>query len=478
MKIQIHSLFTRLFIYFLLFTLLLVGTIWIAQQTFLPSYYKNEKVRMVTSYLEAMDQAERKGGINQEFLMLMEEYAQRLNGRILVLDRNGTLVATDSATGPGPMRDIRISMENLQRALKGETVLYTTEGSRNGVNFLVILSAGENYLYMLQTPLQAIEDTLAITQGFYVYLLLGGMLVATGLAWFFARRISEPLLKLHEIAGEMKSLRFEKKWKSERTDEIGELGNALNEMSSSLEMAIGDLEAELAKEKNLDKMRKEFVARVSHELQTPIAIINGYLEAIADGIPESDEERSRYFSIIESETDKMSSLVRDLLDLGQLESGAFAIKRKHFRYGEILDRRLEKFAVLAEKSGCSLERENLEGDLWVLGDPYRIEQVLNNLLQNALTHCRPGGRILVRMEKDEKKPGWLKTSVHNQGPNIHAEDLPHIWDSFYKNKEKKEGTGIGLAIVKNILELHHAPYGVENDEEGVTFWFSLEIMES
>ena len=465
---KIRSIFTRTFIFFLLFTFILVSALWLTQNSFLPGYYKDQKIKIINSYLVDIDNSISLEGFSQNSLEKIETYSELLNGRIIIFDLQGNFLLYEGMQGQ--MRDARISEEQISRVLLGETLFDTTSNVRGNTEFLSVLSAGANNIYLLLTPFQAIEDAISISQGFFFYLFIAGMLLALILSWIFAGMISKPLVGLNKIAKNMASLNFEKKWISDRYDEIGELGGSLNILAENLENAISDLKSELAKEKNMDKMRKGFVARVSHELQTPIAIINGYIEALIDEIPQTKEEKVHYLKIIESEIIKISHLIRDLLDLSQLESGTFKISMENFDYFDLLEKRLDNFGILLGEKNISLEKEYPDKTIYINGDSYRIEQVLNNIIQNAVNHTPEGGNIKISVKETES--GWL-TEVYNEGEHLSEDVLQMIWEAFYKAKEKKEGTGIGLAIVKNIIELHGGRYGARNWEKGVCVYFEL-----
>jgi len=338
------------------------------------------------------------------------------------------------------------------------------------MDFLSVLVPIENQIYLFQTPLQPIEEAVAISQKFTLYLLFFAFVVALILSWFFSKTITNPLIYLNELARQMGELNFNVKWKESRNDEIGELGETLNFLTEKLKNTIEVLEEELQKEKIIDKMRKQFIARVSHELQTPISLIRGYTEALQDGMAIDKNEEKEYFSIIEGETEKMSGLIKDLLDLGQLESGSFKINIESFDIFSMINQNISKFELLYKGKKLRFEVTKETDYYDAIGDSYRIEQVLTNLLQNAVNHCNTNGLINAKIQEDESR---LKVSIYNEGEQISEEDKVAIWESFYKTKEEKRGTGLGLAIVKNVLELHGSEYGIKNEKSGVTFFFTL-----
>ncbi|MDD4344151.1 MAG: HAMP domain-containing protein, partial [Eubacteriales bacterium] len=259
-----NSIFFRFFIYFIIFTLILVGTIWFSQVFFLPEYYQSKKVEIIESSVLTIDEMIQKEELSDNTLNLITDISERLNGRITIFDFQGKVVLYEGSQGM--MRETRITKEEIQKLSEEKFIVYKTNAIRGSNEFLAALAQGDKYIYLVLTPYQAIEDAISIAQNFYLFILAGGILIALLLAYIFASKISKPLLELNELAGDIASLDFSGKWKYKRSDEIGQLGDSLNEVSVNLERSLKDLQNELEKEKNLDKLRKNFVSRVSHEL--------------------------------------------------------------------------------------------------------------------------------------------------------------------------------------------------------------------
>lgn len=463
-----NSIFIRLLILFLLLTLLIMAMFWVMQSYFYAGFYQNQKINQMKETSQTIHTRIMEEGVTTELLNDMEKMAALMSGRIRILDywgntlyQAGSLLSFSTISG--------LPRDAWTRVLNGEVVTYKLTGHLGQMSELALLYPYESYILLLQTPLQSIEESISITQQFAIYIIGAALPLSLLLAWIFSKTISKPLVKLNKVASEMARLNFEVRWEEDRTDEIGELGNTFNFLTDQLKKAFDELKQELWKEKNLDKMRKQFVGRVSHEMQTPIALIRGYTEALQDGMGQNPEETASYYEIIQEETHKMSTMVKDLLDLSQLESGNFKVKIDYFDLTELIDRTVQKFQLMDRDKGLTLEIKNGEEPLAVMGDEYRIEQVMNNLLHNGVKYCRDKG--LVRVEVKEKGQRiWV--GVFNEGKPIREEDLDKIWESFYKGEERP-GTGLGLAIVKNVLELHQSHFGVKNLENGVLFYFDL-----
>ena len=462
-----NSIFFRLFTLFLMFTILLVGALWILQVMFLPDYYEIKKTENIKRNIIELDQLIDSEHFSQQSLDQIADISERLNGRIVIYDFNGNILHFEGSQGM--MRELRITREQIEKLKTDKIIIYKNDVVRGNNEFLAVLYLGSGFIYHVLTPFQAIEDAVSITRGFYFFLVLTGVVISSFMAWIFAKRITKPLLELNVLAGEIASLNFGKKWERERKDEIGELGSSLNKLSQNLEKKIKELKIELEKEKNLDKLRKNFVSRVSHELQTPIAIINGHIEALNDGIPQTEDDKKEYLKIIERETLKMSVLIKDLLDLTQLESGVFRINYNKFSYLDLLAKKIEGFGLLVKDKKIEIEQKVDSDVIVIYGDEFRIDQVLNNFLQNAVNNTAENGKIILSIFDSED---LVRTEIFNTGNNIPEEIMMSIWEPFFKGEEKK-GTGIGLAIVKNIIELHGGNVSVENLKDGVSFSFTI-----
>ena len=464
-----NKLFTKLFLIFTAFSLIIIGLLWILQTNFLPGFYETNKVNQMKKLgLELSNVIENKG-LEEEAKEYIEDILPVINGRITVYDSNGRTLYLQGIMGFH--RGGKIPGEMWSQVMTGNIIAYKVPGILGRTEALSVMIPFNRGVILIQSPLQSLENTVAVTKQFFIYLFFAALLMGMLLATIFSNTITKPLVKLNKTAKEMMSLNFDLKWDDNRSDEIGELGRTLNFLTDKLKKTFDELQLELQKEKNLEKMRKQFVARVSHELQTPISLVRGYVEAIQDGMAASEEEEKEYFLTIEEEIDKISTMVKDLLDLSQLESGNFKVRVESFDIIALVLRTVERFKRIANKNNqVEFIIVGSEAELRVLADEYRIQQVLVNLLQNAVKNTKKQGKIEITIE-DVKDKVWI--GIYNEGDAINEEELKYIWESFYKGKEDKGGVGLGLAIVKNVLELHKSSFGVNNKREGVLFFFEL-----
>lgn len=343
------------------------------------------------------------------------------------------------------------------------------------VSLLGRLSTGDTVLVGL--PMANLTETVDSTKAFMIIATIISLLVSLIPAYLISRQISRPLIEMNNIAKDMAQLKFDRKYTGMSRDEVGQLGESLNQLSTYLENAFAELREmneQLGKEvemrKKIDEFRKEFIINVSHELKTPIAVVQGYAEGLRVNINSSEEDRNYYCDIIIDEAARMNKLVMQLLSLSKLELGNIRPECTEVALEELGAQVVRRVESLTGE--IQLDWKELTGSVW--GDYDMVDQVLTNYLTNALHHTQPGGQIRLWSEGDEK---YICVHVWNEGEAIPQEEMPKIWEKFYKldkaHTRTGDGTGIGLSIVKAIMEAHGGQYGVENRDGGVDFWFIL-----
>ena len=221
-------------------------------------------------------------------------------------------------------------------------------------------------------------------------------------------------------------------------------------------------------------MRKEFLANVSHELKTPIALIQGYAEGLSEGVNDDSESRVFYCEVIMDEASKMNNMVKKLLTLNQLEFGNDLVSMERFDVTSLVKNYIQSAAILTKQSGITVEMEDYPA-IYVWADEYKTEEVFMNYFSNALNHCGGEKKIVVSLRETDN---LVRVSVFNTGERIPEEAIPHLWEKFYKVDKARTreygGSGVGLSIVKAIMESMNRKFGVENCGNGVLFWFELE----
>jgi signal transduction histidine kinase len=298
-----------------------------------------------------------------------------------------------------------------------------------------------------------------------VYLVVLSSIISitiTGLfAYYLSKRITAPLREMNRVALHIARGQFDQRVRIKTRDELGELGDTFNNMAQELA--------------GLDQMRKDFVSNVSHDLRSPLTSIHGFVRAFLDDTIPVDRKR-HYFTIMKEQTERMIKLVGDLLDMARIEAGQLEIHHDIFNLSEQVRQVIARMEPEFVKKQVNVELISEDAqDIHVFADPDRMDQVIVNLIQNAVQFSSPDSSVEVILEKDEQ----VVVSIRDYGPGIMQEDIESIWERFYKAdraRNKKTGTGIGLSIVKHILDLHQSPIHVKSEVgNGSIFTFTLPI---
>ena len=345
-------------------------------------------------------------------------------------------------------------------------------GTLNNGNFILI-----------RTPIQGIKDNVHISNTFITYIGIGTLIIGIVAAFVLSFYISKPIKQLSNIAERMSELDFDVKYDGKDKGEIGLLGNSMNNMSKKLEENISQLKAanlelqrDIDKKEKLEQMRTDFLSNVSHELKTPIALIQGYAEGLKEGITDDPESMDFYCSVIMDEAAKMNNMVKRLLTLNQIEFGEDELVMERFDINELVKSVASANELRASQKELKITCGIKDTPLYVWADEYKVEEVITNYISNAINHCCNENIIKVTVGQIDKEN--VRVSVFNTGKNIPEEDIDHIWEKFYKVDKARTreygGNGIGLSIVKAIVESMGKKCGVNNLPDGVEFWFDLD----
>ncbi len=336
---------------------------------------------------------------------------------------------------------------------------------------------------LIRTPIQGIKDNVHISNTFITYIGIVTLIIGIVAAFILSSYISRPIKQLSNIAERMSELDFDIRYDGKDKGEIGLLGNSMNNMSRKLEENISQLKAanlelkrDIDKKEKLEQMRTEFLSNVSHELKTPIALIQGYAEGLKEGITDDPESMDFYCSVIMDEAAKMNNMVKRLLTLNQIEFGEDELVMERFDINELVRSVCNANELRASQKELSITYDMGDAPLYVWADEYKVEEVITNYLSNAINHCCNENIIKVTVKQIDKDN--VRVSVFNTGNNIPEEDIEHIWEKFYKVDKARTreygGNGIGLSIVKAIVESMGKTCGVNNLTDGVEFWFDLD----
>lgn len=336
-------------------------------------------------------------------------------------------------------------------------------------------------IFIMRMAVANIKESVNIFNHFLIYAASAVMILTLFIASFVSRKFTKPLLELTSISEKMLRLDFDVHYSGDSQDEINVLGNTMNELSNKLESTItelkqanNELKTDIAKKVEIDEMRKDFISNVSHELKTPIALIQGYAEGLKENVNDDDESRDFYCDVIMDEASKMNTMVKKLLTLNQLEFGNSQLQLERFDIVAVINGVLNKLNLMIEQNNAQLKLDT-EESVYVWADEFQIEEVITNYLTNAINHLDNERVITIRIKINNNV---VRVMVHNTGNNIPEKDLKNIWIKFYKVDKARTreygGSGIGLSIVKAVLEAHNHDCGVNNTDNGVEFWFELD----
>lgn len=485
------SLRTRLFAAVSLLVVFFVAFSWIMNSTYLEKYYIHQNKQQLIAIAESIDASYR--GDMEELSREINrvERAARLN--LLVFDSNLNLkyysLGAEGWDSAGAARRLERRPESLLPLVRnylpalqaGDKVIAVSQDQNEIEGLVSVVSMLNNGDYLLlSTPLVSIQESAAIANRFFLFTGLLTIMLGLLAVYFFARNFTKPILELSQIAQKMAQLDFSARYVSHSGDELGELGESINSLSTQLDKSITELQAanekltqEIEQERRIDQMRKQFVSNVSHELKTPIALIQGYAEGLKLNVAEDQASKDYYCDVIGDEADKMNRMVKELLELSQLEAGYIPLQISVFDINTLLQETLKKYDLIFRDKGIEVELEAEQ--LMVEGDQARIGQVLGNYLNNAIDHVDDLKQIRIAADGVD---GRVRVSVYNSGPPIPADAADKIFTSFYKLDEARTrafgGSGLGLSIVRAIMDQHRQKYGVLNQPDGVSFWFELE----
>ncbi len=336
------------------------------------------------------------------------------------------------------------------------------------------LDGGDRVLITL--PFEGINQTADIAIQFNIIIVSILLAVAMVIVIFLSKGMTKPIIQLSSMTKKISELDFSESYKGKSNDEIGLLGENINVMSFALENALSELKTANnqlkldieEKEKNV-QMRKTLIANISHELKTPIALVMSYSEGLSENFELDKDKKDYYLNVISKEAEHMDALVRDLLDLTELEYDAFKLDLNTLDISSLLDEVIDRYAYLIKEKKIKVELDK-DDIIEVLADKKRLEQAVTNLILNAIEYTTEEGLLKIKVDNG-------RVSIFNSGSQIPESDLERIWTSFYKSKKLKDrrigGSGIGLSIVRAIIDKHQGTYGAYNEINGVTFWFEL-----
>ena len=457
-------------------------------------FYLYSKTKTLKSVYETVNKYYN-GEIKADLESELEKIAIQNNFDILIRNKENINVYTsnkDFYSTLGQMNEMtsRFKTQAGELIEKNEHfIIKKIKDTKNGVTYVVLAATLDNgYILYMRIPITSIQESVKISNRF-LYLMAGfAILISAVIVSYVSRKFTDPILELNDIAKKMSNLDFSQKYQSTKADdEIDKLGKSINIMSEKLEKTIKrlretniELEKDIEEKSKIDEMRKSFISDVSHELKTPIALIQGYSEGIIENVNTDEESRKFYAEVILDETNKMDKLVKQLLELMKLEYGKREFNDAKFNIVELEKEVVRKSKLMIEEKNAKIEFET-SNEINVLADDFYIEQVITNYLTNAIKHVKEvDGKKLIKITNQvDIEKNKVRVKVFNTGDNISEENMSRIWNRFYKVDESrnrnKGGTGIGLSFVKAIMNNYENEYGMVNKDNGVEFYFDLNL---
>jgi signal transduction histidine kinase len=429
-------------------SLLIVGLLWLIQAGIMKDNYLNERIKTIDSAITNATQTS-----VPDFTALEANY----NIGLLLVDGDGNIAYMSQGL---PMRGmITHQLPAMAEQSQNGKVVYLQNASANAryAAIGVDLSEGSR-MYAVFSLVDVDEASRILLQQLWIITAVL-VVISVLISFILARMFAHPIRKVTQAAHEIAAGRLDIHLPVLSKDEVGQLTEALNEMA-----------AELKKTENL---RHELIANVSHELRSPLAVIQGFAETVRDVTWPDETKRGQQLTIISDEASRLNKTVNDILDYSRLQAGVDTISVSHFALCPVLAQIIQHYALEAEKKNVSLRLTCADISIWF--DANRFIQVMNNLLNNALNHAEEGSSVYLCARQQDSR---ARISVKNTGNTIPAEALKNIWERYYRSGQTKDnkplGTGLGLSIVKTIFELHHAAYGVTSENSETEFWFEAE----
>lgn len=470
--------------------LLMVLGMYLMNRLFLGGFYLRDKQEALKDAFFEIDAAAKDTRLySSGYQRTLEKLCANSNLSLVIIASDGTVVIASQNENDGMLSQLfdvifahRTSEADVIEAAENYTIQIQNDTRQNNEYLVLSGTLSDGNVILVRSAVQSMEDAAAVSNRLLLIVGAAAGILGMLFAFLFTRRMTRPVYEMNDIAEQMAGLNFEAKYRvREHPNELDELGGHLNELSGRLEQTIGELKqanidllADLKMREENERMRQEFLSNVSHELKTPISLIMGYAEGLSENVSDDPADRQFYLDTIMDEAGRMDKLVRQLLTLNELEFNASDMAMERFDLADMIHGLITANKVLIEQNQIEVIFSNKE-PVFAWGDAFRVEQVVSNYLSNAIHYAKNEKKIEIHIEERE---GKLRTHIFNSGDPIDDDQIAFIWDKFYKTDKARSraygGSGIGLSIVKAVMESLKQAYGVTNFDNGVEFWFDLD----
>ncbi len=464
-----------MWLYFMIFTLLILLLLWVFQYFFLASYYRTAKIRSVSNAAKSVV----KKYESENALFTLKRTAFDNGLCIIITDHSGNIQMAENNLGSFSLlfRDVNAQYGKFIYELRseladsGETELTKTKKNEgfNSEEIFYCMSfkvsdSDEPYYIFVEAAVEPIDSTVSIIREHLIFITIILIELAFIIAMFISKRLSQPIVDMTETAKEFAAGDFDVEFNAKGYREIEELSAVLDKAKIEIE--------------KVSKLRTDLIANISHDLRTPLTMVKAYAEMIRDLSGDDPEKRNEHLNIIIEEADRLSELVNNILELSKLESGNLELDLSEFSVHDKINDVLTRYTLLIEEQGYDISFIPDE-DRIIRADAAKIDQVLYNFINNAVNYSGDNKRIRIRQVN---KPGCVRIEVIDNGKGIPKELLPKVFDRYYRGEKVKRdvvGTGLGLSICREILKRHGFNFGVQSEEgKGSTFWFEAETAET
>ncbi|MBR3266267.1 MAG: HAMP domain-containing histidine kinase [Erysipelotrichaceae bacterium] len=476
MKFNFKGIRFSTWLYFLGFSLTIMLLLGFLLVVLIKPYYRDDRLNTIDTISETIENLLLKKNVNNQDI---ESAARTIVGNnvcAIIYNENGkSIYSPPDSLGQLCMLDKQITVGDMTYTIKDEPekmialiknynpFSQTIYSQFTGIEMLLygkqLKTNLANYYLILNTPLEPVESYIDFIMNQYLYLAMIVIVISLILAFFLAKNISQPIIKMKNEANKLAQGDYDAKFETNSFSEINDLASTLDDATEKLS--------------KINDLRKDLIANVSHDIKTPLTMIKAYAEMIKDISGEDPKKRNEHLDVIIQESEYLDKLVSDMSELSKLQSGVIEINRDNFDMKECVERVVVLLSKAAEEKNVQLI-VNCD-DCVAYADEIKISQVIYNFLSNALKYSDDNAIIIINVFDSENA---IRVEVVDNGNGISKEALPYIWDRYYKVDKNfnrsVNSTGLGLAIAKAILEAHKARYGVESTvNEGSTFWFEL-----
>ncbi len=467
MKIDIdkNRLSFKLWEYFMIFALMILGLLWLLQIVFMNSFYETMKIKEITKIGNNLVDKYKTEDFQEELISLSFKQGIVIN----ILDEYGNLIYPLDIFDiiKQPKLNEKLFNDFLSKLYLSDKnyVAYVVEDERLNESTIVygaILEneEGSNYFLYVNSMLQPVDSTTKILKNQLLIVTFISLVLSFGLSLIISKKLSKPIERITNLSRELALGNYDIEFDNGEYTEIDNLANTLNIATKELSKS--------------EELRRDFLANVTHDLKTPLTVIKSYSELIRDISGKDDIKREKNISVIIEETDKLSKLVDDLLELTKLQAGLSQLNLEVFDLSELAENVVNRFKYFIEEQDYKIVIDK-SGDTKVYADKAKIEQVIYNLINNAINYTLEDKLISLKIEEDNEN---VIITVTDRGQGIEQDEINYIWERYYRSGKshirEKSGSGIGLSMVKSIIIAHGGEYGVESEiGKGSKFYFKI-----